>query len=47
MFYLVDFSSGYTSSYMLLVGVALVLLVLWAPKGILGALREKWVPWLP
>jgi branched-chain amino acid transport system permease protein len=47
MFYLVEFSSGYTSSYMLVVGAALVLLVLWAPKGILGTLREKWVPWLP
>jgi branched-chain amino acid transport system permease protein len=47
MFYLVDFSSEYTSSYMLLVGAALVLLVLWFPKGILGTLRERWVPWLP
>jgi branched-chain amino acid transport system permease protein len=47
MFYLVDFSSEYTSSYMLVVGVALVLLVLWFPKGILGTLRERWVPWLP
>lgn len=47
MFYLVDVSSSYTSSYMLIVGAALVLLVLWAPKGILGTLREKFVPWLP
>ncbi len=47
MFYLVDVSSGYTSSYMLFVGAALVLLVLWAPKGILGTLRQKWIPWLP
>ncbi len=47
MFYLVDVSSGETSSYMLLVGAALVILVLWAPKGILGTLREKKVPWLP
>ena len=47
MFYLVDISSGYTSSYMLVVGAALVLLVLWAPKGILGTVRQKWVPWLP
>ena len=47
MFYLVEFSSGYTSSYMLVVGAALVLLVLWAPKGILGTVREKFVPWLP
>jgi len=47
MFYLVDVSSEFTSSYMLVVGVALVLLVLWAPKGILGTIREKAVPWLP
>lgn len=47
MFYLVDISSGYTSSYMLLVGIALVLLVLWFPKGILGTLRERRLPWLP
>jgi branched-chain amino acid transport system permease protein len=47
MFYLVESSSGYTSSYMLVVGVALVLLILWFPKGILGTLREKWLPWLP
>ncbi len=47
MFYLVDVSSGATSSYMLLVGATLVILVLWAPKGILGTLREKRVPWLP
>jgi branched-chain amino acid transport system permease protein len=47
MFYLVDFSSEYTSSYMLVVGAALLLLVLWFPMGILGTLREKWLPWLP
>ncbi len=47
MFYMADFASEYTSSYMLVVGVALVLLVLWFPKGILGTLRERWVPWLP
>jgi branched-chain amino acid transport system permease protein len=47
MFFMVDFASEHTSSYMLAVGVALVLLVLWFPKGILGTLREKWVPWLP
>jgi branched-chain amino acid transport system permease protein len=47
MFYLVDISSEYTSSYMLFVGAALVLLVLWFPKGILGTVRQKWVPWLP
>ncbi len=47
MFYLVDISSGYTSSYMLVVGAALVLLVLWAPRGILGTVRQRWAPWLP
>ena len=47
MFYLVDISSEYTSSYMLFVGAALVLSVLWFPKGILGTVRQKWVPWLP
>jgi branched-chain amino acid transport system permease protein len=47
MFYLVDISSEYTSSYMLIVGLVLVLLVLWFPKGILGSLRQRWLPWLP
>ncbi|MEJ8573627.1 branched-chain amino acid ABC transporter permease [Microbaculum marinum] len=47
MFYLVDFTSGYTSAYMLVVGVALVALVIWFPKGLLGTLREKVLPWLP
>ena len=47
MFYAVDISSEYTSSYMLVVGFALILLVLWFPKGILGTLRQKWAPWLP
>ncbi len=47
MFYMVDISSEYTSSYMLVVGAALVLLVLWFPKGILGTLREQGLPWLP
>jgi branched-chain amino acid transport system permease protein len=47
MFYLVDFASSLTSAYLLLVGVALVVLVLWFPQGILGTVRAKWVPWLP
>jgi branched-chain amino acid transport system permease protein len=32
---------------MLLVGVALLALVVWAPKGLLGTLRERAAPWLP
>ena len=30
-----------------LVGAALVVLVLFAPRGILGLVRERWVRWLP
>lgn len=47
MFYLVDVSSGYTTAYMIVVGAALVLLVLWSPKGLLGTVRQRWLPWLP
>jgi branched-chain amino acid transport system permease protein len=47
MFYMVDVTSGYTSAYMLVVGVALLVLVVWFPKGLLGTLRERVVPWLP
>jgi branched-chain amino acid transport system permease protein len=47
MFYMVEFASDHTSSYMLVVGAALVLLMLWFPKGILGTVRERWLPWLP
>ncbi len=47
MFYLVDTVSGVTSSYLLFVGAALVALILWFPQGILGTLRNRWLPWLP
>ena len=47
MFLLVDFASGFTSASLLVVGVALILLVLFFPKGILGTLRERFLPWLP
>lgn len=47
MFYLVEFTSEQTSSYMLIVGAVLLLLVLWFPKGLLGTLRDKWLKWLP
>ena len=41
MFYLVDFSSEITSSYLILVGVILVTLVVAFPKGLIGSLRAK------
>jgi branched-chain amino acid transport system permease protein len=47
MFYLIDISSGYTSAYMLVAGVALVLLTLFAPQGLGGELRRRVAPWLP
>lgn len=47
MFYLVDYASSLTSAYLLLVGAALVVLILWFPQGILGTVRAKWLPWLP
>ena len=47
MYYAVDVASGFTSAWLLLVGVALILLVLFFPKGVLGTIRERWLPWLP
>ncbi len=47
MFYLVDIASDFTTSYLLVVGVVLVALILWYPKGLLGSLRSRWLPWLP
>ncbi len=47
MYYIVDVTSGYTSAWLLVVGVALILLILFFPKGILGTIRERWLPWLP
>ena len=47
MFALIETASGLTSAYLFLVGLALVILVLFAPKGILGTIRERWVKWLP
>ena len=47
MFYLIDVSSGFTSAYMLIAGLALVLLTLFAPQGLAGELRRRFLPWLP
>jgi branched-chain amino acid transport system permease protein len=47
MFYLGDIASGYTSAHLLVVGIALVLLILFFPRGILGTVRKRWLPWLP
>ena len=47
MFYVIDYTSSFTTAYLLFVGVALILLVLFFPKGLLGTIRERWLPWLP
>lgn len=47
MFYLIDFSSGITTAYMLIAGVALVLLTLFAPQGIAGEIRRRILRGLP
>jgi branched-chain amino acid transport system permease protein len=47
MFSMVDVFSSFTSAYLLVVGVALVLLVLFFPKGVMGTLRDRLAPWLP
>lgn len=47
MFYVVDVTSGYTSAWLLVVGAALILLVLFFPKGVFGTIRERWLKWLP
>ncbi|MDQ2705916.1 MAG: branched-chain amino acid ABC transporter permease [Pseudomonadota bacterium] len=55
MFYLIDGSGdvlrtwlpGWNLSHLGIVGVALVVLVLFFPKCILGTVRERWLRWLP
>ena len=47
MYYVIDVTSGYTSAYLLIVGIALILLVLFFPKGSLGSIRQRWLGWLP
>ena len=47
MFYLIDYASGLTNAYLLLVGIVLVALTLFAPQGIVGTIRARWIRWLP
>ncbi len=47
MYYVVDITSGFTTAWLLIVGVALILLVLFFPKGVLGTVRDRAARWLP
>ncbi|MDJ0824104.1 MAG: branched-chain amino acid ABC transporter permease [Rhodobacter sp.] len=46
-FYLIDIASGLTTAYMLVVGVVLVLITLFARQGIGGEIRARVWAWLP
>lgn len=41
MFYLIDYASGFTTAHMLIAGVVLVLLVLFARNGLAGLIRQR------
>jgi len=47
MFYLIDYASEFTSAYMLIAGVVLIVVTLFAPQGLAGVLRKRLMPWLP
>lgn len=47
MFYLIDISSGFTSAYMVVVGMVLVILTLFARSGLMGEIKRRALPWLP
>ncbi|PKP75454.1 MAG: branched-chain amino acid ABC transporter permease [Alphaproteobacteria bacterium HGW-Alphaproteobacteria-6] len=47
MFYLIDYASSLTDAHQFVTGAALVALVLFAPRGILGTLRARGLRWLP
>ena len=47
MIVLIDKISEVTVAYLLFIGLALIALTLWFPKGILGSIRERWAPWIP
>ncbi|MEM1287912.1 MAG: branched-chain amino acid ABC transporter permease [Pseudomonadota bacterium] len=46
-FYLIDIASGLTNAYMLVVGVVLILITLFARQGIGGEIRTRLWGWLP
>lgn len=47
MFYMIDIASEFTTAHLLITGIALIALVLFFPKGLLGTVRERWIKWLP
>ena len=47
MTYLVEAASERTTGYLIVVGAALVVLIMRFPSGIVGAIRARWLRWLP
>ena len=47
MFYLIDYASDITDAYMIIVGVTLLLVTLFARRGLLGEVRYRFFPWIP
>jgi branched-chain amino acid transport system permease protein len=47
MFYLIDIASGLTTAYMMIAGVVLVMITLFARSGLLGEARRRLWGWLP
>lgn len=46
-FYLIDISSNFTTAHLLVVGLAIVLVTLFAPQGLAGEIRNRLARWLP
>lgn len=44
---LIDLASGFTTASLMAIGVVLIVTVLFFPKGIMGTIRERALPWLP
>ena len=47
MAWLIDAASALTNASLAVIGAVLIALVVFAPKGILGTIRERWAKWLP
>ena len=46
MFYLIDYASDITDAYMIIVGVALLFVTLFARRGIIGELIFRYYKWI-
>ena len=47
MFYLIDYASDITDAYMIIVGVCLLIVTLFARRGLLGELIYRFFKWIP